>query len=439
MLKKSSELLKAFIEYERQVLAGIDMPYMPTLGAGYEAITRDGLSEDYVIPQGLNLKVVSGFITVRGKIIKSQIDCMLVCGEGKRYGRTEEYLYEIEDVLCVFEVKKTLSKSDLTDAISHLATIRSAFSEHFEYKIEHEKYIPDIESARYNFSKITGKEAPSHYYEINHLPVEEAMIFYTLVQESIAPITIIHGYDGHKTELGLRNAFADILEAGYKAGLQGYGVPAIPSLITANENCLIKTAGMPFVVMNEKSEWVAWVSSRFNSIEMILEVVWTKISNYFKIDMPWNDGLYMNNLAPMLIATPKSEGERAGWLYRSEDFNAKKLTRNDDKLWEPVRLTISQLSIFRLMSAFGGEFEISDENIDYFRNQYSVDLREEVVNMTKTHLFMNGGGCIKPISNITMVLVLDSGDVFAASDEERFNIWCDTNGYEKSFMRLICM
>ena len=38
MLKRSSELMQAFIDYEVSVLADMPMPHMPTLGDGYEAI-----------------------------------------------------------------------------------------------------------------------------------------------------------------------------------------------------------------------------------------------------------------------------------------------------------------------------------------------------------------------------------------------------------------
>lgn len=437
MLKKSSELLKCFIEYEKQVLADTPMFHMPTLGDGYEAITRDGLAEDYAIPQHLNLNVVSGFITIGKVMIKKQIDCMLVCGEGFQYGRTEKYIYDIEQVLCIFEVKKTLTKADMSDATDHLAVIRREFSEHFENKLVNEQYVPEITSARKHFSQITGREAPEHYYYINDIPEEDGLLFYSLVQEMIAPITIIHGYDGYKTEYGLRTAFIDLLEEEFKSGKRGYGVQSIPSLITSNEYCIIKSSGIPFVLVNGKSDWVVCGSSRHNSIELILELVWSKISNYFKIEMPWDDGLYMNNLAPMLIAIPRATPEASGWEYQTIELSEKNLIRDDNREWSPIPITSVQVSIINLMAAYGGEFEVSDENLNYFQSKYGVDLNEEILRLIRTQYFMSGNGVIKPINPQTLILSIDDGSSYISADEDRLDSWCEKNGHRKSYTRLV--
>ncbi|MDC4484033.1 hypothetical protein NQ758_15110, partial [Acinetobacter baumannii] len=62
MIKDIVDLLKHFFEFERQKIADFDMPHMPTLGEAYEEITKQGLSQKYVLPDLHGLKVVSGFI-----------------------------------------------------------------------------------------------------------------------------------------------------------------------------------------------------------------------------------------------------------------------------------------------------------------------------------------------------------------------------------------
>ncbi|MFL4312637.1 hypothetical protein P9363_25010, partial [Escherichia coli] len=283
-----------------------------------------------------------------------------------------------EQVLCIFEVKKTLTKAALSDAVDHLSVIRKSYSEYFEYKLEKDKYVPDIESARTHFAQITGRDGPTHYYEINELPVEDALLFYSLVQESLAPISIIHGYNGYKTEEGLRAAFISILEDKFTNGDKSYGVPSIPTLITSNEYCLIKTSGFPFVVSNVDSEWVSLVSTRFNSAEVILDTVWSKISNYFQRAMPWDDGVYMNNIAPMLIAKVGKNSETAGWIYETIEPSERALLREDNITWEPEKICAVHISMINLMAA-NGELPLSEDNISYFKNNYSVDLYEEML------------------------------------------------------------
>lgn len=282
MIEKASELLEKFIKAESEKLKGIKMPHMPTLGSAYEEVTKQGIDSEFTIPKCLDLRVVSGFISIGDEMLPQQIDCMLVHGDGNRYGLTEQYIYSIDKVLCIFEVKKTLKKADFIDAIQHLGFIRTKFAEHFEYKLINESYEPDITAAAREFSKITGKIAPERYLDIHALSKSDAILFYVLVQESLAPISIIHGYEGYRTEQGLRTAFVDIIEEKIQNEGNGLGIPSIPTLVTSNQFCLIKNNGVPFSGIKDKNEWVAICSTRYNPAKMILEMIWSKISIYFK-------------------------------------------------------------------------------------------------------------------------------------------------------------
>lgn len=436
MLKRSSELMQAFIDYEVSVLADMPMPHMPTLGDGYEAITRDVLMEDFALPPDLNLQVVSGFVSIAGNMLKNQMDCMLVSGEGRRYGRTDNYIYDIDQILCIFEVKKTLTKAALSDAVDHLSVIRKSYSEYFENKIKKDKYVPDIESARTHFAQITGRDGPKHYYDINEIPVEDAILFYTLVQESLAPISIVHGYNGYKTEEGLRTAFIDILEDKFIDGDKSYGVPSIPTLITSNEFCLIKTSGYPFVVSNVDSEWIPLISTRFNSAEVILDTVWSKISHYFKRAMPWGDGVYINNVEPMLIARVGKDSEKAGWIYKTIEHSEGTLLREDNITWEPEKICAVHIVMINLMAKCG-EVSLSEDNISYFKDRYSVDLWKEMLFLSKTRLFMISGDALKPINNMTIILSLEDGTGYVASERDRLDKWCENNDVTGNIMSII--
>ncbi|WP_206433615.1 hypothetical protein [Pseudomonas synxantha] len=83
MIRKASELLEEFIEVEKRKLDGFDMSHMPTLGSAYEEITKQGIYQDFAIPKHLDLRIVSGFISIGGEMLAEQIDCMLVHGEGE--------------------------------------------------------------------------------------------------------------------------------------------------------------------------------------------------------------------------------------------------------------------------------------------------------------------------------------------------------------------
>lgn len=211
---------------------------------------------------------------------------MLVHGQGEQYGLTEQYIYDVDNTLCIFEVKKTLRKKDYIDAIDHLAGIRKRFAENFEHKLINEGYEPNIAPARRHFSQITGKIAPENYSGIHGLSKSDGILFYSLVQESLAPVSIIHGYDGYKTEKGLRTAFVDILEEKKNENGAGIGIPSIPSLVVSNQFCLVKGNGVPFIAIKDEDEWVSVFSTCHNSAKLILELIWSKISSRFDIQMP---------------------------------------------------------------------------------------------------------------------------------------------------------
>jgi hypothetical protein len=91
MISSASELLQAFIDTSVGHVGEVSMPHMPTLGEAYEAITKRSIDQDFVLPPGLNLRVVSGFISDED-YLSGQVDCMLVQGDGTQYGLTDKHI-----------------------------------------------------------------------------------------------------------------------------------------------------------------------------------------------------------------------------------------------------------------------------------------------------------------------------------------------------------
>ncbi|WP_405121635.1 DUF6602 domain-containing protein [Pseudomonas petroselini] len=436
MIRKASELLERFIEVETQKLDGFDMPHMPTLGSAYEEITKQGIYQDFAIPKHLDLRVVSGFISIEGRMLPQQIDCMLVHGEGKQFGRTQQFDYDIESVLCIFEVKKTLRKSDYVDAIDHLATIRKKFAENFEKKLINENYKPNIAPARRWFSQITGKIAPENYLDMHSLPKSEGILFYTLIQESLAPMTIIHGYEGYKTEQGLRSAFLDIIEEKWKQGGEGLGIPSIPTLVTSNRYCLVKGNGVPFLVLTEKNEWVSVFSTCHNSAKLILELIWSKIAIYFDVNMPWDDGLHMDSIEPLLIATAVESDVSAGWMYNTRELKEKHLKRDDNNCWEPSKLSKAAVSAIDIMAMRGGYLPTDEDMNKYLLNEHGTTTQEVAEQLILTREFMRDGEYIRPIHMQTYLITNEDETGFVASELERFDLWCAENGVEPHYINI---
>jgi len=437
LITKASELLELFIKEETEKLSGFNMPHMPTLGSAYEEVTKQGIDQKFSIPKFLDLSVVSGFISVGGEMLPEQVDCMLVHGSGERYGLTDQYIYKIENVLCIFEVKKTLGKKEYKDAIEHLAGIRKKFARNFEHRLIHKGYEPDISSARRHFAQITGKTAPERYSGIHNLPEDEGILFYCLVQESLAPVSIVHGYDGYKTEKGLRTAFIDILEEKTLEDGSGVGIPSIPSLVTSGQYALVKANGVPFVTVRGKGEWVSVVSIRHNSAKLILEIVWSKISLFFDINMPWGDGLHMDNVQPLLISKAVRAGERVGWMYNTLEPKEKHLVREDDDIWEPSPLTAAEVSVVQIMAMGGGYLLMDDGMNDYLNKEYETSIEEVSDNLISTRLFMKDGKYLRPIHSFTHMVTNDDGSGYVCCERERFDLWCKENEIAPHYINLV--
>lgn len=77
------------------------------IGGMYEGLTKEIVEKSLF--DGMNLRVVSGKITnqVDGKL-SDQIDCMVVIGNGTKLPYSGDYIYDIDQVIMVIEVKKNL-------------------------------------------------------------------------------------------------------------------------------------------------------------------------------------------------------------------------------------------------------------------------------------------------------------------------------------------
>ncbi|HFK5637311.1 TPA: DUF6602 domain-containing protein [Enterobacter hormaechei subsp. steigerwaltii] len=436
MIEKASELLERFIEIERSKLNEVEMPHMPTLGSAYEEITKQSIDQEFIIPSGLELKVVSGFISIRDKILSNQMDGMLVHGEGKRYGLTSDFIYPIDQVLCVFEVKKTLNKSDYADAFDHLRFIRKEFAKYFELKLRDPTFNPNISIASKHYSQITGRDAPTFYRDFHSLSKTDAILFYALVQESLAPSSIIHGYGGYTTEYGIRNAFVDILIEKSKLSGEGFGVPSFPTLVTTNNISIVKANGMPFLAINKDQQWSALVSVRDNAARIMLEIIWSKISFYFDVKMPWGNNPKDEILAPLLYAIPVHQDGRTGWNFRYVEMKENELKKRVFlKDWEPERIDKKLLAVFHIMLINGGY--IHEDHLASIAENYHVTQKELMGEMMSLFLFKQVEHYIRPISSCLLLVTDIDGFSYLTSNRENLDIWCDKKGVAKDYIHLI--
>jgi len=436
MLNNISEILEAFIEVEnRKYEESFDYNHMPTLGALYESLTGEVVNR--VLPSGLDLCMASGFIYDDKDFRSGEIDQMLVRGSGRPLGYTGKHEYHIKDVLVVFEVKKTLKKTDLIDAYGHLYEIGRAFSKYFEDYLVSGGEV-DVSYAAKSFAQITGKEEPTRYSDMHHMPEEEGMIYYLLIQEAQAPISIIHGYGGYKTENGLRTVFLDFLEDKNKQS--GFGVPSFPNLITSEKFSLVKTTGMPFKHHLTKDEyWPVLGSSRDNVVKMMMEVIWTKISQYCGIAMLWGEDQDRDVMVALLSAKFMREDDFGGWMYRCTELtenDLSKIVRVEE--WEPFMARGSMRDFAMTIGLMGGAMDSASEEFLSIAGG-TEEKRSELINKCiDSHLFAIGDDNYISFIGQSLHLQEIDNETYAISDDaSRLNSWCERKDIQPSFINYL--
>tara|TARA_R110002110_G_C13467715_1_gene719483 strand:+ start:9683 stop:11023 length:1341 start_codon:yes stop_codon:yes gene_type:complete len=435
-VSKLSDIISNFIEFEIEKCKKFPYNHNPTLGDMYEAITEGAI--DQIIPVKFNLKIVSGFIYDEYGFQSRQIDRMLVVGDGKRIGRTNSYEYNINDVLVIFEVKKSLNKNELSDAYELLSAISRAYKNSFEARISNKDEINIMYAAK-SFSQITGRPEPAEYYDIKFMNQEEALIFYTLVRDTYAPISIVHGYGGYKTEKGLRDSFISFLKS--KINSECFGTPCIPNLTSSAPFSIVKTTGMPFKAkLIQEDYWPIVSSTRTNTMYLMIEIIWTKLSLVFNYRMPWGIDLESDVMALLLSGkyACNEENNSEGWRYKFESIQENELKDNICKEdWEPPIVPNIFYKLVQNISICG-DLNVESEYFKCHVVESSRSEEEIIKELIGTNIltFDKNTGNISIIGKELYFVQVSDNSWAIYDDKSRLSQWCKLKGIEPNFINV---
>lgn len=423
MIKNASDLLTAFIAKEREMVEAISMQHMPTLGSAYEAIAKEGIDQQFVLPPDLDLRVVSGFI----EGCQKQIDGMLVQGEGQRYGLTDQYIYPARQVLCVLEVKKTLDSTALAEGVTHLADILRCCEADVQARLDAGEDF-DIRSARESYEMLTGRSGPFSSQAAFSLSEPDRINFFTLLRQSYAPVAVLLGFDGYATEHGLRSAMLKYTKNNIDALAKN--LPEIlPALITTGTFSLVKCTGQPYLCRAPNGGWVLLASGRDNVARILLEFLWTKISVICGVPMPFGTDLDHEYLAELLVVRGESKNGKGVFKLSPHEFSEKDLVRLGATDWEPTQLSAAAVDVAKSLTLQPGPLKLDLSLSEVIHKKHGVVLDDAVAELVDTHAYCRTNTGLRPIGRNTLIVVREDGTGYTDMNPVRLTAWCDKQGF----------
>lgn len=390
----------------------LNIGHNPTIGDMYEGLTKQLMAK--TIFKGCNMHVVSGKITNSQGEFSRQIDCMIVTGEGKKIPYTDEYIYDVNNVIAVVEVKKNLFSNDLSNAYDNLKSVMNIAEPNSDIRIN---------MLRDAFTGISKLPLPE-YDEVDKLDVKYRMLYHSLICECFLPIRVIFGYEGFASESSLRDKFVDFIckQTEIQEGpAKGFGAVSLPNLIIAKENSLIKTNGMPYMIDIEGIDDYCWIASyRKNPLLLFLELLWTRLTYFFDIPTGvFGDSLENEGLMPLLTAC----GSENGWQYQV--LNEKYFSNLESHInWTPSILSLTEFVLLNKMCEKGSI--TIDKDFEDFINSQGEKLQDVIKRLNDERLIYCENNVIKFLTKQCKCAIVPGMGYCAADDYDgRFSRWIE--------------
>lgn len=420
MISDVADLLKNLMSAEAALIEEQGIRHAPTIGAMHEGLTRDLL--DRAIPPSLDLRVVQGFIEDGADYLSSQIDCMLVTGAGRKLPHVDAHVWHLSRVLAIIEVKKNLYGKDLESSFLKQRAVYQAFCKYMhDASDQHVRLAPMLRG----FAKLTGIHVPS-YSEAKNLPDFERIIFHLMVNELVAPLRIIWGYEGYVDEFSLRSGMVGFLaeNMGEGSGTPGFGAFSLPNLMVCRNNSILKLNGFPYLAPIDKGWWHILCSNSENPLRILIELIWTRLENKFNVALPGDTNLRKERIAPLLKGKVRSlENGKWGWIYESVEIERANLTQLQADDWVPETVETHELVVL-LGANERGFVDVTDGELVAWAVDQGTDLRSMVDGLVRKRVLAWQSDTIaRPIYTSIRPVFAPDGNIYILPDDDVAGAW----------------
>ena len=433
MIQTIAELLEEIRIHESRKLAEFGFVNHGTMiGDMYEGLTSNLIEKTLFL--GLDLHVVSGKILFPSGALSNQIDCMLVVGMGTQLPFTKNWIYSIENVIAVIEVKKNLYFSDLQEAHNNLMSVTTPARER----------KPTInDSVKKSFRLMTRCEFPESN-NLDDLSFANGMLAYFLAIDSLLPARIVFAYEGFKDESSLRNKFIEYLNQFFgntetknpKMTPQG-----LPNLIICRNNSLVKLNGMPYAAHLSKGvidnpyvgteEWnLVLASSSYNPMKFFIEILWYRLRQTFELPASiYGEDLQQEPINPLLYAKGAEWNDGGGWFYQIENIKKEDLRANENsKEWEPYYIDEKIVSVIAILVNIGS-VDLNEIEFLEFCAKEGIKIDDVIEKLYSFGIaYKNHDSQLQLLTDECKVIALPNGQIVVADDYDgKLTRWLEKN------------
>jgi hypothetical protein len=411
MISTVEDLLTQVVEAGRQKIDGMKIPHRPTIGDMYEGLTKTVLEKAIFDELDLNV-VVGSFIKNSRDELSREMDVMLIEGESEKLPFSERTIVREDQIIAVFQVKKTLNKDLLADAYFNLTNVYDICE--LENPPAYTSRIL-LDSYRSIFSQgpHTSKRPITKYFE----STTADHIWHSLRAEACLPLRIVLGYQGYASEPGLRDSFIAFLRENQY--VQGFSPLHFPNLIISGQFSLLKCNGMPYVSKLSGSSWPFFTSSSNKPILHLLELIWTRLTYRFNLDPRiFGDDLEIEGVNRFISCNIVNVDGRRGWNFSYDEFSKEQyINVEPPQQWEPVKISIDQ---HHVISYLAKHSYLTLNKINWCLGQIGreVDIQSFVKELVETNLvYIDSFKQLRLLTDNCRCVALPKVGFFAADDK----------------------
>ncbi|RWU10655.1 DUF6602 domain-containing protein [Pedobacter chitinilyticus] len=382
-----ADLLMQIRDAESKVIDARGIEHAPTIGAMYEGLTQRMLNE--TILDGLGVKVVrNSFIRFAPGLVSKEFDIMVIEGEGTPIPYLEEqFEVELRQVIAVIQVKKTLNPKQFKDGILNLRNIvetADLLDVGVSTKYQHDMYASAFHSIT-GESLVFGNKLRKHFSSVTREGV-----FYALKWEAVLPARILLGYNGYKTEGGLRNVFCGFLKPDGKSAetrVWGSSPLHLPNLIVCGDTSIIKNNGLPYILPMTEDQWIVYTSTFGNPMMHLIEVIWSRMCYMYGLNPEiFGEDLTVKGVNTFISTNVVNINGQRSWNFHYYSVPKQRLSKvSADRDWAPVKLDREQFRVIGYLCE-NGRLQVNRINACLRDYNLKVDEVSFVKDLTATGL-----------------------------------------------------